>query len=188
MTTTALVPGSIGAMAQQGNKSIAEIFSSLTEVIALVDVSGSMDSHDSRDGRSRYEVACEELAKLQAKLPGRIAVVAFSSDFVFVPSGQPPFLCSGTDLAKALKFVNVADGTVRFIVISDGQPNDPQQALKIARTFKSRIDVVYTGPEGDRSGARFLEELATCAGGKYAVAAQAQQLCEKVQLMLKPGN
>jgi hypothetical protein len=146
-----------------------------------------MDSHDSRGGRSRYAVACEELQTLQSSMPGKITVVGFSDDVQFAPSGVPLFQGAGTDLAKALRFVKPADGTVRIIVISDGMPDDPARCLEIAKTFTSRIDCIYTGPELVNTGARFLEELARASGGKYAVAKQAQQLAEKVALMLKPG-
>lgn len=184
--STALVPGSLGAVAERKGGSLAESFLSAS-VICLIDVSGSMDAHDSRGGKSRYEVACEELAKLQANMPGKIAVVAFSDSVEFCPSGVPPFLGCGTDLARALGFVKIADGGVRFIVVSDGMPDDPAKALQVARTITSRIDTVYVGPEGDRSGAKFLEELAAASHGKYTIAAQAQQLAEKVLRMLQPG-
>ncbi|MHB1131748.1 MAG: vWA domain-containing protein [Chloroflexota bacterium] len=186
-SNTLVVSGSIQDIVTRANLSIAESFLSAS-VICLIDVSGSMDAHDSKGGKSRYDVAVEELIKLQATLPGKIAVVAFSDSVQFCPSGVPPFMACGTDLAKALEFVKLADGTVRFVVISDGMPNEPAPCLKLAKTFKSRIDCIYVGPEDDRSGAHFLEQLAAASGGKYAVAAQAQQLAEKVQLLLKPGS
>lgn len=184
---TAIVPGSIGAIAQRDGISIAESFLS-ADVIVIVDVSGSMAAHDSRGGQQRYEVACQELARLQRDLPGRIAVVAFSSSVQFVPGGVPPFLSGNTDLAAALRFVQVADGTVRFIVISDGYPDEPERTLALASQFRSQIDVVYVGPESDRIGREFLEMLARAAGGRYVVANRAAELAERVQtLMLGAG-
>lgn len=184
---TALVPGSLGAVSERNGSSLAEAFLNAS-VVCMIDVSSSMNAHDSRGGASRYEVACTELAKLQANMPGKIAVVAFSDSVVFVPSGVPPFLGCGTDLERALAFVKVADGTVRFVVISDGMPNDPAPCLNLAKTFKSRIDCLYAGPEDNRTGAHFLEQLAAASHGKYAVTAQAQQLAEQVQKMLQPGG
>ena len=184
---TAIVPGSIGAIAQRDGISIAESFLS-ADTIVLIDVSGSMAAHDSRGGQSRYDVACQELARLQHDLPGRIAVVAFSSSVQFVPGGRPPFLSGGTDLAAALRFVQVADGTVRFVVISDGYPDEPERALALASQFQSQIDVIYCGPEADRIGREFLEMLARAAGGRYVVADRAAELAERVQtLMLGAG-
>ena len=36
---------------------------------------------------------------------------------------RQPYIGAGTNLAGALQFVKVADGLVKFIVISDGQPD-----------------------------------------------------------------
>lgn len=185
---TAIVAGSLRSIAQRDGVSLAESFLS-ADVICIVDVSGSMDSHDSRGDRKRYDVACEELARLQSEMPGKITVVAFSDTVRFCPGGVPVFEGCGTDLAEALKFVKVADGTVRFIVISDGMPNDRDRALAIAKTFKSVIDVVYVGSESDRSGAHFLRQLAAAAGGHFVVAARATELAEKAKsLMLSAGR
>lgn len=181
--TNSIVPGSIESLAQQNGTSIAESFLS-ADAIVIVDVSGSMDTPDSRGGRRRYDVACEELAKLQASMPGRVAVVAFSSIVQFVPGGVPPLLGAGTDLAAALRFVKVADECVQFIVISDGQPDDEQEALKIAKSYKSKINCVYVGPERNRYGAEFLRRLASASGGVYTVAEKAQELSAKVQAFL----
>lgn len=183
MENVSIVPGSLSAIAQRNGISIAESFLT-AEIVAIVDVSGSMDTADSRGRRRRYDVACEELGKLQQQHPGKVAVVAFSDTTQFVPGGVPPFLGAGTDLAQALKFVRVADGTVRFVVISDGYPDDEYHALEIARTFTSPIDCVYIGPEYERSGADFLERLARSNRGRYTVAAQAQELCERVQTLM----
>lgn len=181
--TQALVTGSLGAIAQRDGTSIAETFMQ-AEIVAVVDVSGSMDARDSRGGRRRYDVACEELARLQTNNPGKVAVVSFSNNVQFCPSGIPVYEGGGTDLARALEFVKVADGTVKFIVISDGQPNNEEQALRIARTFTSKIHCVYVGPEEDRYGAEFLERLAQATGGRYAIATKAHELAEKVETLL----
>ncbi len=182
--TTALVPGSIGAIAQRNGASLAETFVN-ADVIVIVDVSGSMDANDSLGGRSRYEVALDELAQLQNSNPGKIAVLAFSNDTLFVPSGQPPKLFGSTNLAGALKFARVADtGDIRFVVISDGQPDDANGALDEARKFKGRIDVVYVGPEDYPTGRNFLKRLAQAKGGVVVTADKATQLAAQTQRLL----
>lgn len=159
--TTALVPGSLQAIAQQSGQSLAESFIS-ADAIILVDVSGSM-------GGTPYEQACAELKKLQADLPGKVAVIAFADRPEFAPSGRPRYIGSGTDLARALGFVHVADGCgIRFIVISDGYPNDADAALKQARKFQSRIDTIFVGTPGD-AGEAFLKQLAAASGGQHSV-------------------
>lgn len=177
--STALVPGSLQAIAKQHNQSIAETFLG-ADAIILVDVSGSMSG-------SPFDQACGELHKLQADLPGKVAVIGFSDAPEFAPSGRPRFSSGGTDLARALAFVHVADGCdVRFIVISDGYPNDPEAALREARKFESRIDCVFIGPEGD-SGAEFLRKLAAASGGQYSKN-QVGEVAERAkQLLLAAG-
>lgn len=184
-TNTQMVAGSIGAIARQQGQAIAVSFIS-AEIIAVVDVSGSMDSHDAHDHQSRYAVACQELATLQAAHPGQVAVVSFSSSVQFCPGGVPIYEGGGTDLAGALRFVKVADGTVRFVVISDGQPDNSEAALAVARAFNSRIDTVYVGPE-DGSGAEFLRQLSAAAGGQH-VTTDVGQLCGQVERLLLAGG
>jgi Mg-chelatase subunit ChlD len=184
-TQYSIVPGSIGALAKQTGKSIAESFVN-ADCIVVVDTSGSMGSHDSRGNQSRYDVAIEELAALQNSLPGKIAVVSFSNHPEFCPSGVPINFGGGTDLAGALRFVKIADVEgIRFIVISDGMPDSPDRALEVARTFRNRIDVIYVGPEDYPTGREFLERLAAISGGVTVTADRAKELAPAVTLLLK---
>lgn len=179
-----IIQGSLGAIAQQNNQSIAETFIN-ADAIILVDTSGSMDQHDSRGNQSRYEVACEELKNLQASLPGKLALLSFSDDVIFCPSGIPFNYEGGTDLTKALKFAKVADVTgMRFIVISDGEPHDEASAIAVAKTFKARIDCIFVGLEGS-SGQAFLRKLAKASGGQGVTAAQVKELTSNVERLLQ---
>lgn len=181
---TAIIPGSLGAIAQQSNKSIAETFVN-ADAIVIVDTSGSMDSHDSRGGRSRYDVACEELAQLQNTLPGKIAVIAFSTEVIFCPNGKPTYMGGRTDLAKALTFAKIADVPgMKFIIISDGEPDSRDEALSIAGTYRNKIDVIYVGPEEKPSGRDFLRRLAEISGGTITTANKAQGLLEATKTLL----
>src|SRR3990172_5407518 len=105
---TQLVKGSLSAIAQQNNQSIAETFIN-ADVIIIVDTSGSMAACDSRGDRSRYDVACEELKNLQASLPGKLALLSFSDDVIFCPSGVP-FNYEGGDGQAFLKRLAKASG------------------------------------------------------------------------------
>lgn len=184
-SSTAIVPGSLSAISARSGGSLAESFVS-SDVIVICDTSGSMASKDSRGGKSRYDVACEELAKLQANMPGKIAVLAFSSDVEFCPGGVPRYFGGGTALHRALKFAKVADVPgMRFIVISDGQPDDESAALREAQQYKARIDVIYVGPENDLvRGRDFLERLAQASGGTFVTAKCAELLAEKTERLL----
>lgn len=178
------VEGSLAKIAEQNNQSIAESFVS-ADVIVIVDTSGSMGDRDRSDSRTRYQIACDELKKLQAKLSGRIAVIAFSSTVVFCPNGVPIDLGMGTDLAQALTFAKVADiPPMRYIIIADGYPDNRETALKVARTYQNRIDTIYVGPETDASAKAFMQELASVKQGKYETAKNATQLAETTQRLL----
>jgi Mg-chelatase subunit ChlD len=181
---TAIVAGSISAMAQNQNKSIAESFVN-AEIVVIVDTSGSMSDRDSRGGLSRYDVACEELAALQGSLPGKIAVMAFSNQVQFCPAGEPIYFGGGTDLAGALLFCKLADlPGMRFILISDGEPDDPKRALDVAKTYQNRIDVIYVGPENHPSGRDFLQKLAQATGGVSVTADRAKELQAQIEQLL----
>ena len=181
-----IVKGSLGAIAQEKNMSIAETFIN-SDVVILIDTSGSMDQHDSSNGKSRYEVACDELINLQASLPGKLALISFSSDCIFCPAGIPFNYQGMTDLAKALKFAKMADiKGIRFIVISDGEPDSESQALDVAKTYKARIDTIYVGPEGG-DGQEFLRKLAKASGGQGVTAAQVKELAGTVEKLLLTG-
>ncbi len=180
----AIIQGSLGAVAAQNKTSIAETFINANAII-IVDTSGSMHATDSRGGKSRYDVACAELKHLQGSLPGKLALLSFSDDVQFCPSGVPFDFGGGTDLAKALKFAKVADlsSGMRFIVISDGEPNDESEALKVAKTYRNRIDTIFVGPEGG-SGQSFLNQLAKTSGGQGVTADRVKELADTTQKLL----
>jgi len=180
----ALVKGSIGAIAKDTGKSLAQTFIS-ADVVVLVDTSGSMMTNDSHQGLTRYAVACDELTALQNSLPGKVAVISFSDRTMFCPDGVPFNLRGGTDLAGALRFAKIADVPgMRFILISDGEPTEPQAALREAAKYKAQIDVIYVGSEISPMGRDFLTQLARKSGGKAVTAEAAKQLAATVQYLL----
>jgi Mg-chelatase subunit ChlD len=94
-------------------------------------------------------------------------------------------LGASTNLARALAFARVADvAGIRFVVISDGQPDDEKAALAEAAQYKAPISTVYVGPEGERSGREFLERLASSRGGRSLHADRAQELAAAVQTLM----
>ena len=183
---TQVVKGSLTDIAKQTGASLAETFLS-ADVIVLVDTSSSMQAMDAPGGKSRYDAACAELANLQATIPGKVAVISFSgnSQTMFCPNGQPFNLEGGTDLAGALTFAKVADvPDMRFVVISDGQPDSEREALKVAASYQNRIDTIFVGPEGDDRGRAFLTKLANAKGGQAVTADRVALLSNKVQYLL----
>lgn len=160
-----ITAGSLSALAQQSGASLAETFLGADAVI-LIDMSSSMSADDAPGGRSRYDAAEEELRRLQEELPGKVAVVSFSTFPQFEPGGVPERLHGMTDMAKALQFVYPVDNTgVRIILISDGEPNSEEETLRVARKFETQIDCIFIGPEHGH-GREFLKRLAAETGGR----------------------
>ena len=161
-----LVVGSIAQIAQRDNVNIADAFMGC-EAVLIVDCSSSMGTRDCRGSRMRWEVAVEELRKLQEKNPGKIAIICFNYDAMFCPTGIPTRPDGGTALHKALEFSRVADSIdgMKFVVISDGEPDDSKLALREARMYRNNISAIYCGPEDEYDGRRFLERLCNEAHG-----------------------
>lgn len=182
-----IVPGSLQDQATAAGGSLAETFLNC-DLVVLVDTSGSMIDADAPGGRRRYDAACDELAKLQASQPGKIGVIGFSSYPEFCPGGKPPFQKGGTDLAAALDYANLIDGLCELVVISDGQPDNPEAALRSARAYKaSKISTVYVGPEGG-AGQEFLRKLAAANRGQSVTAEKTKALASQIErLMLNAG-
>lgn len=182
MNSKAITKGSLAAIAQQKNQSLAESFLS-AELIAIVDMSGSMAMHDAPGGLSRFDAAEKELKALQAEMPGQIAVICFSDRVQFCPGGVPIRFGNGTNMAGALRFVHMADGVAKIVLISDGEPDCQRSTLKEARRFKHSIDTIYIGPEGER-GQTFLQQLAQATGGTAASSKEPGLLANGVKLLL----
>lgn len=184
-----VVDGSLLSIVNSQNTSIADAFMGV-DAVAIVDVSGSMDAHDSRGSNTRYAVACEELSNLQKRMPGKFLVVAFSSDVVPCVGGVPVFQGGGTDMAKALRYVKQFDvAGMRFFLISDGEPNNENETLEVAKTFQGAIECVYVGPESDYGGRAFLRKLSEAVGSHFTVADRVMELAERVEtLMLGSGG
>lgn len=186
--SNAIVAGSLSDVMRKENVSLAESFLSV-DAILIVDTSGSMMAHDAPGQQMRHDAAESELRALQCQLPGKIAVIAFSDKVEFCPTGIPFRFNGGTDMARALQFVKPADGLgVKFVLISDGYPDNTEKTLDVARTFKSKINTVYIGPERERRGRQFLEQLASATGGQFAKSAEPAMLREPVEQLLLSAN
>lgn len=184
--STNIVRGSVLDISERTGSALAETLA-VVDAVLVVDTSGSMAARDARDNQKRYDVACQELARLQGELPGQLAVIGFSNKAELVPGGVPPFYGGNTDLAGALRLAKTLDHKdVRTIVISDGMPDDPAAALAVAAGFRGDLDVVYVGPGGGR-GRRFLGQLAQNHGGRYLEANRTDDLLEKTRNLLTSG-
>lgn len=167
---TAITVGSVRDVMNKSGKSLAEAWLDVDAVV-LLDTSGSMQTRDAREGKSRYEVACEELASLQAKMPGKIALYSFSGVCVFCSGGVPEPMFANTAMDHALSVIKPqADvPNMKIILISDGYPDSPERTLAVAKTFTNQIDTIYVGPEIMSGGADFLARLSALTHGQHTM-------------------
>lgn len=181
-----ITKGSIADLMNNENVTLAESFMTC-ECIVLFDVSGSMDNMDGC-GESRFERGKKELKSIQEEMPGKYAIIQFADRVDFMPGGVPMMHMSGcgTDLTAALKYAKIADEIpdMRFIVISDGEPNNESTALRVSAQYKNRIDTIFIGQESDWfSGKDFLQRLAETSGGS-AVTTAAENIGKTVTHLL----
>lgn len=186
--TTALAParGSLQQWSVATGQPLAKVMLRVNACI-LVDCSGSMSACDAPGGKERYTVACAELSTLQSELPGRLAIFGFHSMCSFFPNGQLPKPILGTDIANALTYCRHLDTPgMRFILISDGEPDDAPAALQVARGYRNRIYTIYVGPRTFPAceGERFLQRLATLRSGEAVTCDRLAGLLPAMQRLL----
>lgn len=196
-SSTALV-GSISQVAHSKGQSEADAMLNATTVVA-VDTSGSMSSDDAGEGRNRerYEVACGELAKLQAARPGQIVVMSWSSQAMWDFDGVPTNQGATTNIMAALDEFNSngLDGLLTLTIIADGdvEQSHKAKAVAIVTKMQSRVDCIFIGdPKSDdgKRGAAFLKRLAKASryGGRYAETIEPGSLAAPVMALLPPPN
>jgi hypothetical protein len=174
-----VLTGSLGAAARRHGNSLARAWMDVRAVL-VCDTSGSMASQDAgpanasgehRHQRSRWDACGEELAILQARSPGRTAVVAFNTTPSLALGGRLPPPQGDTNLAGALDYAHSllepdAQG-ITVAILSDGEPNDETTALASGRRLirlGAKLETVYVGPEHDTGGRAFLARLAGLGG------------------------
>ena len=180
-----IAKGSLLDVANQNKITLAETFVNC-DGVAIVDISDSMNASDSRGGKSRFDVAREELKILQEHFAGKLAIVAFNDDPQFCSNGILPPAHGRTALDKALVMAKIADAIpdFKFFVISDGEPNGEELALSIAQTYQNPIHTIYVGAE-DGYGREFLKKLSNIRHGKFDTSFRvAESLSDKIAGLL----
>ena len=184
-----IVTGSQQDVANRENISLAESFLN-TELVVIFDNSGSMMTRDTPQGISRVKLAQQHLTTLQGKHQGKIALICFADDVQYSPGGIVLSVGSGTDLAKSLRFAHERDFDdigVKTVVISDGEPNNEDEAIHAAMAYRSRIDVIYCGGESSPRGREFLERLANVSGGRFFTSDNPGELLAQTEMLLLGG-
>jgi Mg-chelatase subunit ChlD len=185
-----------GSMADYQRRTGAGLAKSWLAVkaVVVVDISGSMENRDAGDGHRRVDVAKMELAKLQKKLQGQIAVVEFNYDARWRRDGSLGEPTGGTNLAGALDYVRELVGPglprVQVVVVSDGSPDLEETALNSAKALAgagAKVSAVYVGPDNHDAGKLFLKRLAGIGGGEAAEALLVKALEQQITKLLTAG-
>lgn len=145
-----------------------------TDVVAvLLDCSDSMNDLVGSAGISKFRHLQIALQDLQRGFP-RVRLIAFGSIAVEVktaaelpdPSGSnpgAPAIGGSTDLAAALDLAATLKPR-KTIIISDGLPDDEDDAMESSKAVTGAIDAIYCGPDA-HPAVRFLRSLCHSAGG-----------------------
>ena len=151
----AALPAETGAVARAAAR---------PDLAILADVSASMGE---RAGTGRkVDALASSLASVLADAPAA-TTIAFATLAVPVPAGAPlPAPSGGTALHLALE---AGADHRRLLVISDGQPDSADQALRVAERVAQagvRIDTLFIGSDGDREAIAFMRRLAQIGRGE----------------------
>lgn len=150
----------------------------------LCDVSGSMDSGvGGEEPRRKIDALRDLVASLRIEHGIEFKQITFGGEVelredIPEPNGSTP-------MAKALDMAREY-GAKRVVIVSDGAPDNEDDARKSAIDLACQIDVYYVGPPGER-GEKFLAELAALAGGRFAtrdLGAGAKMLTQEVERSL----
>lgn len=181
--------GSLEDISDKTGLPVEEVMLNAAHVI-LIDTSGSMCAHDAgiNGSEQRHDVAERELRSLQEMLPGKIAVISFSSDVIFCPSGIPVRQNSGTNIYKALQAIKPLDGTdVKFYLISDGEDHD-SMTVEFAKTFETPINCIYVGSEYNQMGPELLRKISEASRGKFAKSAKVAEFQDEIRMLMEGNN
>lgn len=182
--STKVIKGSVLDIVTSEGMSVAEALLDV-KIVAIVDTSGTMSIRDTDGGESRYRRACNELEKIQASNPGQVLVISFSTHAEVCMNGVPYNFDEGTKVAAGLEKAKEYDiPGIQFVLICDGHPDDPYDAMKVARMFKNPINTIFIGDETDRSARDWLLDLAKASGGQAFKDVGVKLLKENVETLL----
>jgi Mg-chelatase subunit ChlD len=178
-----IVTGSFAEMQRTTGAGLAKSWLKV-EAVILVDTSSSMATCDAGEGdrEGRVQVARREVAKLQKRMPGKLAIVNFSHDASWSPEGRIEEPSGSTNVAGALEYVADLLGPgaegIKIVVVSDGEPDSAEAAIEEAGKLAAKgavINTVYCGPDAGY-GKGFLTRLAAAGKGEFGEAALVKAL------------
>jgi hypothetical protein len=137
----------------------------LVEIVPtlLLDTSGSMKQFV---GSSRKIDILQDVVR---SIGMGYARYSFSDDIRREDSGEMLDAGGNTALAVAFNFLKESGVRRHLVLVSDGVPDDVDEALESVRGLGYPVNVVYIGNIGD-VGERFMRKIAETTGGKWLTA------------------
>jgi hypothetical protein len=141
--------------------------------VLLCDTSASMGWQDTWTGKRRIDHLAEVLAYVLSKTKVQVlcsfnSIVREHKLTTSVSLEEPQ---GGTDLALALRWCRneVAPEPELLLILSDGQPNDPDNAIRAMRMLmaawgKPPVHCYFCGDDNDAPAKAFLASLAALGG------------------------
>lgn len=165
--------------------------------VLLADCSGSMVTVDNPPAVGQGARRIDRLAEILGYLLSRVrlqALVCFADtpeeEILLAGHVAIPEPYGGTALHLALRHVlEMRPRPVRVIVICDGEPDDPGQALLAARLLRpAPLDAYFCGNDRDVFAADFMRRLSEAGGpggrwGRFDLS-QTQAIAEQLRLRI----
>jgi len=141
--------------------------------VLLCDTSASMGWQDTWTGKRRIDHLAEVLAYVLSKTKVQV-LCSFNSivrEHKLTTSVSLEEPSGGTDLALALRWCRneVAPEPEQLLILSDGQPNDPDNAIRAMRMLmaawgKPPVHCYFCGDDNDTPAKAFLASLSAMGG------------------------
>jgi hypothetical protein len=129
-------------------------------IIFLLDVSGSMDWDV--NGRRKIDHLRSVLQEYRENRK-----ICFNSSII---EGEIPEPYGGTDMASAFRYLRSREYKVeQLVLVSDGDPDDPQDAIAQALQLHIPVNIVYIGQRGS-TGEKFMQKLSAVTHGNVFTA------------------
>jgi hypothetical protein len=151
-----------GPVAEQRAKYEARMKNASDEILIVADLSGSMYESIGGLAVAKYEHLKIALADIRRSY-SKVRVIIFNSACEEWNRTDLPMPNGCTDLGGALKFASRFKPR-KTIIISDGLPDNEQEAQDAADKITGEVDTIYCGPDG-HPAIQFLRSLAHSTGG-----------------------
>jgi hypothetical protein len=143
-----------------------------TTTVLLLDTSGSMSMGEPR----RIDLLWQMVQALRTP-QSRWRVATFNTYCTWVGLVAVPEPDGVTDLARAFTYIKQAN-PLRVTLVTDGQPDDQDEAYEAALALQCPVNILFVGDEGDEYAVTFCRRVCTATKGEFATEVLSVQALE----------